>query len=151
MKPEPTLSPHALLLLAQLREWVQALPPGVATVREDKNPNYGGLLFEVRPIEPNALDITVGLGASDAVDVFWGEDYRWENWKALPGEVILLCEAIRQGQAVEETWRLGRFVLERRCTIQLAVGPVGDGSPPIPAWVKRWARRSVRSYAPWVN
>jgi len=151
MKPERARSPHALLVLTQLREWVQALPPGAATIREDNNPNYGGLLFEVRPAEPNALGITVGLGASDDVDVFWGEDYRWENWKALPGEVIQLCEAIRQGHAVEETWKLGWFVLERRCTIQLPAGPVGDGSPPIPVWVKRWAHRSVRAYAPWVN
>ena len=110
MKPERTLSPHALLLLTQLREWVQALPPGVVTAREDNNPDYGGLLFEVRPARPNTLNITVGVGVSEEVDVFWGEDYRWENWNALPGEVIQLCEAIKQGQAVEETWKLGRFV-----------------------------------------
>lgn len=119
-------------------------------VREEDNLNYGGLLFEVRPVQPDAVQITVGLGTSDDVDLFWGEGYRWENWKATPREVIEVCEAIKQGHVIEEAWRLGPFVLERRCTIRLPDRSAGDGSFPMPGWLKRWSRRSVRTYSPWL-
>ena len=119
-------------------------------VREDHNPNYGGLLFEVRPATTNAMDVTVGLGPSDEVDMFWGDGYRWENWKATPREVLEVCEAIKDGDVIEETWSLGRFALEQRCYIRVQGQRVGDGSFPIPQWLKKWVRLSVRTYSPWL-
>jgi len=35
-----------------------------------------------------------------------------EDWKPQEGEVLRLCEAIRAGEVVEETWKLAGLVLE---------------------------------------
>jgi hypothetical protein len=145
------LSSAALALLTELRNWTDSLPSKSVVVREDHSPNYGGLLFEVRPATTNAMDVTVGLGSSDEVDLYWGDGYHWEGWKATPGEVLEVCEAIKDGDVIEETWRLGRFVLERRCYIRVQGQRAGDGSFPVPQWLKKWARLSVRTYSPWLE
>jgi hypothetical protein len=106
-------------------------------------------LLEIRPTSPGAMHLSVGLGSSSDIDFFWGEGYRWENWTPQPHEVVNLCEAIRSGEVIEEIWKLGGFVIERRCYIRPNGQRVGDGSPQLPAWVKRFARRSVRTYHPW--
>jgi hypothetical protein len=148
LEPKP-LSSAALALLTELRNWTDRLPPQSVAVREDNNPNYGGLLFAVRPVTTNAMNVTVGLGSSDDVDLFWGNGYRWERWKATPSEVLEVCEAIKDGDVIEETWRLGRFVVETRCYIRVQGQRQGEGSFPIPQWLKKWARLSVRTYSPW--
>ena len=144
-----SLSPAALELLTQLREWVRSLPPDSVVVYEDENPNYGGFLFDVRPAGPDTVPVTVGLGAADDVDLFWGEGYRWEGWKATPVEVLEICQAIREGDVQEETWRLGKYVLEQRSYIRPHGERAGDGSFPAPRWLKRWAKLSLRTYSPW--
>src|SRR5262245_59509700 len=101
------LSIPAQTLLDELRAWVKALPPGTVVVTEEHNPNYGGLLFEVKPVRPDAMNLVVGLGSSEDIDMFWGDGYRWEGWTASTREVLEVCNAIRQGRVVEETWRLG--------------------------------------------
>ena len=150
MPAEPRVSPASRALLAQLRDWAQGLPPSSVAVSETHNPNYGGLLFEVRPSQPNSLTLTVGLGVDDAVDFFWGEGYCWENWTATAAEVLEVCEAIQKGNVSEETWLIGSWVLERRCYIDAPSGRGGDGSVPMPRWLRRWARLSTRRYEPWV-
>ena len=146
---EYTLSPFALALLTELRKWTANLTPTTVAVREEHNVNYGGLLFEVRPVEPDTIALTVGLGISDEIDFFWGEQYRWENWTATAREVLEVCEAIQKGDVIEETWMIGPLVVERRCYIILGNERVGDGSPPMPRWLKQRARPSVRRYSPW--
>jgi hypothetical protein len=145
------LSPAALALLTELRDWTSNLPRNAVVVREEHNPNYGGLLFEVRPAQPTAMPVTVGLGNSDDIDMFWGDGYRWEGWKATPREVLEVCEAVKAGDVIEETWRLWRFVLEKRCDIRLQGERAGDGSFPVPKWLKKWAHLSVRTYSPWLT
>jgi hypothetical protein len=95
------------------------------------------------------MDLSVGLGSSDGIDFFWGDDYRWEDWHPQPRDVLELCEAIRAGNVVEETWKLGGFVIETRCYIRPNGQRVGDGSAPLPAWIRRLARHSVRTFRPW--
>jgi len=146
---EPQVSPASRALLAQLRDWAQGLPPASAVVSEELNPGYGGLLFKVRPSQPDCLTLTVGLGVNDAVDFFWGEGYRWENWTATPAEVLEVCEAVRKGNVFEETWMIGSWALERRCYIDAPSGRSGSGSYPMPRWLKRWAHLSIRRYEPW--
>jgi len=99
------LSSAALALLTELRSWTDSLPPKSVVVREDRNPNYGGLLFEVRPATANAMNVTVGLGSSDGGDIFWGDGYRWESWKATPSEVLEVCEAIKRSFPVPKWLR----------------------------------------------
>jgi len=147
---QESLSPGALALLAELRTWTANLPLNSVIVREDYNPGYGGVLFEVRPTRPGAMWFKVGLGSSDDVGFFWGDGYRWEGWKATAREVLELCEAIKDGDVIEETWTLARFVIEKRCHIRAAGRRAADGSPPMPRWFKHWAHLSVRTYSPWV-
>ena len=143
------LSVFSRALLTELRTWTAKLTPATVVVREQHDPNYGGLLFQVRPVEPDTMALTVGLGMSDEVDFFWGEQYRWENWQATAREVLDVCAAIQNGDVTEETWRIGWLTVERRCYITVAGERVGDGSPPMPPWVKRRAQRSLRRYSPW--
>jgi hypothetical protein len=150
MTSAQVLSPTATALLDQLRRWASSLPPESATVREDSESGYGGLLFQVRPSRPGAMDLAVGLGSSSDVDFFWGGRYGWENWTSDAEDVLALCEAIKAGDVAEETWRLGGVVVEKRCYIRPDGHRVGDGSPVLPSWLKRWARVSVRRYAPWI-
>ena len=89
------LSRAALALLAELRNWTDSLPPKSVRVREDHSPNYGGVLFEVWPATTNAVHVTVGLGSTEDVDMFWGDGYRWEGWEATPREVLEVCESIK--------------------------------------------------------
>lgn|SRR5262245_5808737 len=147
---QQALSPAARAVLSELRNWTNSLPRNSVVVREDHNPSYGGLLFGMRPGQPNAVHVTVGLGTSDDVDIFWGDDYRWEGWRATPREVLDVCEAIKEGDVIEETWRVGWFVIEKRCYIGPEGRRAGDGSFPIPKWLKKWARLSVRTYSPWL-
>lgn len=149
-KQEQALSGAALDLLKQLRLWAGSLPPNSGVVHENHNPGYGGLLFEVRPARPESVALAVGLGGSEDVDFFWGDGYRWEGWKASVQDVLEVCEAIKQGDVIEETWRLGPFVLEWRSYIGPDGHRAGAGSPPVPKWVKRWARLSVRKYSSWL-
>src|SRR5262245_20690785 len=110
---QQALSPAARAVLSELRNWTNSLPRNSSVVREDHNPSYGGLLFGMRPGHPNAVHVTVGLGTSDDVDIFWGDDYRWEGWRATSREVLDVCEAIKEGDVIEETWSVGRFVVEK--------------------------------------
>ena len=148
MSEQPPFSATDLVLLNELRNWASRLPAGSSAVREDHNPKYGGLLFEVTPLRPGTMNVTVGLGASEGFGFFWGE-YGWEDWMASPGEVIDLCEAIREGDVIEETWKIGSLVVERRCYMRPYGERIGSGSYPIPNWIRRWARLSVRAYQPW--
>src|SRR5262245_35129644 len=66
-------------------------------------------------------------------------------------EVLDVCEAIKEGDVIEETWKWGSFVLERRSYIRPEGHRAGDGSPPIPSWLKRWATLSVRRFSPWLE
>ena len=145
------LSPKSLALLAALRTWTADLAPASVAVQEDRSAGYGGLLFKVKPAQPGAMSLTVGLGGTDDVDFFWGDGYRWEGKNVTQREVLEVCEAIKGGQVVEETWALGPVVIERRCSL----GPNGqlgsDGSGSMPRWLKQWARRSTRTFAPWVS
>ena len=146
-----SLSPKALDLLAALRTWTADLDQTSVAVQEDQSAAYGGLLFKVQPAQPGRMPLTVGLGSSDDVDFFWGDGYRREGWMATEREVLEVCEAIKGGDVVEKTWTLGPIVIERRCSL----GPNGqhgsDGSPPMPRWLKQWARLSTRTFAPWVS
>ncbi len=143
-----SLSPTATALLTELRKWVASLPPASVVIRENPSQGYGGLLFEIRPKSPGAMRFSVGLGSSHSIDFFWGDGYRWENWNPSPNELLSVCEAIRTGDVLEEIWKIGSFVIERRCYIRRAQ-QVGDGSPQLPAWIKRLARRFERKYNPW--
>src|SRR5258708_34115755 len=106
--PAPSsLSPKAFALLAALRTWTADLAPTSVAVQEDQSAAYGGLLFKVRPAQPGAMPLTVGLGDSDDVDIFWGDGYRREGWMATEREVLEVCEAIKGGEVVEKTWTLG--------------------------------------------
>jgi hypothetical protein len=142
------LSPIATALLAELRRWASTLPPSSVIIREHLQAGYGGLLFEVRPSLPDTMGVSIGLGSSSDIDVFWGDGYRLEDWKPQDGEVLRLCKAIRAGEVVEETWKLGGLVLEKRCYIGRD-RQVGSGSGLLPAWLKRLARRSERTFRPW--
>jgi hypothetical protein len=146
-----SLSPKALSLVDALRTWTAGLAPASVAVQEDHSAGYGGLLFKVKPAQPGAMALTVGLGGADDVDFFWGDGCRWEGWKATQREVLEVCEAIKRGEVIEETWTLGPVVIERRCSL----GPNGkhgsDGSVSMPRWLKQWARRSTRTFAPWVS
>ena len=150
--PAPSsLSPKALALLVALRTWTADLAPTSVAVKEDLSAAYGGLLFKVQPAQPGAMPLTVGLGTSDDVDFFWGDGYRWEGWTATEREVLEVCEAIKGGAVVENTWTLGPIVIEKRCSL----GPNGqlgsEGSGSMPRWLKQWARLSTRTFAPWVS
>jgi len=142
------LSPTATAQLAELRRWASTLPPGSVVIREHPHAGYGGLLFEVRPSLRETMGVSIGLGSSSDIDVFWGDGYRLEDWKPQEGEVLRLCEAIRAGEVVEETWKLGGLVLEKRCYIGRD-RQVGSGSGLLPAWLKRLAQRSERTFRPW--
>jgi len=142
------LSPIATALLAELRRWASTLLPSSVIIREHLHAGYGGLLFEVRPSLPNTMGVSIGLGSSSDIDVYWGDGYRLEDWKPQEGEVLRLCEAIRAGEVVEETWKLAGLVLEKRCYIGRD-RQFGSGSGLLPAWLKRLARRSERTFRPW--
>ena len=103
----------------------------------------------MRPKAPNALPLTIGLGASDGIDFFWGDNYRWERWVTEPRALIALCEAVRAGDAIEETWRVAGMLLGKRSYLRPNEERVGDGSPPLPAWLLRFASHSIHTFRPW--
>src|SRR4051812_13854318 len=135
MSSPSSLSPKALALLAALRSWTAGLAPASAAVQEDHSAGYGGLLFKVQPAQPGAMKLTVGLGGDDEVDFFWGDGYRWEGWKTTQQEVLEVCEAIKRGEVIEETWTLGSVVIERRCSLGPNREHGGDGSASMPRWL----------------
>jgi len=131
-----------------VREWIAALPPGVAATDEKKVGE--GAMLHVRPLKAGAMDVAVGFASPDAVELYWGNGFRAENVEPDLERCVGVLRAIRQGRVREEEWTVGSVTASIVSLIETDEGTVSSRLVK-PLWIlQRFARRGrQRTYAPW--
>jgi hypothetical protein len=130
------------------REWIATLPAGVATTEEQKID--AGVILTVRPKKVGAMHVAVGFGSMESVDLYWGTDFRVEDFTADGAWLIRVLESIRNGKVVEEVWTVWGKVASVVSVIEVDERTVSSRVVR-PLWALRpIARRaSVRQYVSW--
>ena len=140
------------LLGAALREWVDSLPPGTATLAPVPPTTGGGGGYRVTPTRDGAVPIQLWVGDDPehfAVSV--GSSARWEQLPLSAGSVEKLCASVACGGFLEEAWKLGPLTLARRASLILGGEKTlqwATRGPFLLVPFSRWVRRAPE---PWLG
>ena len=130
------------------REWIASLPARVATTQEQKI--EAGVVLAIRPQKVGAMDVALGFGSVDSVDLYWGNDFRIEDFTADGALLVRVLDAIRKGRVVEEVWTVWGRTASVFSAIEVEEGTVSSRVVK-PLWVLRpiAIRASFRRCLPW--
>ena len=104
--------------IVSLRRWLTNVQPSTAAIiEEDSEVEF---VANIRPTNRDASPLTVRIGKSDQLfDCLAGRAVQINDLNLDTSLLLDICEAVRQGQVVEETWERNGKVMRSIGRIQL--------------------------------
>ena len=107
--------------ITALRNWAKGLPDGVARLEESEAPYE--YVVRVIPRNPGSAGVTFRISEYGTFGLYVGAAIRIEDLPLTSEYVLEICEAVRRGEFVEETWSRGGALLKAIGVLRL---PSGD-------------------------
>ncbi len=106
--------------ITALRNWVQGLPDAVARIEETEAPHE--YVVRVIPRNPRSAVVTFRISEYGTFGLYIGTAIRIEELPLTSEYILEICEAVRKGKFVEETWSRGGALLKASGVLQLTSG-----------------------------